>query len=64
MKYASLERLVRDRVLAAAAQGEHLMVSDAALAAALEQDPPSPACAAPTAGWTWKATSACWPPRA
>lgn len=39
MKYASLERLVRDRVLAAAAQGEHLMVSDAALAAALEQDP-------------------------
>ncbi len=39
MKYASLERLVRDRVLAAAAQGEHLSVSDAALAAALEQDP-------------------------
>ena len=39
MKYASLERLVRDRVLAAAAQGEHLGVSDAALAAALEQDP-------------------------
>ena len=39
MKYATLERLVRDRVLAAAAQGEHLGVSDAALAAALEQDP-------------------------
>ncbi|MEZ5608645.1 MAG: SurA N-terminal domain-containing protein [Burkholderiaceae bacterium] len=39
MKYGTLERLVRDRVLAAAAQGEHLGVSDAALAAALEQDP-------------------------
>ena len=39
MKYATLERLVRDRVLAAAAQGDHLSVSDAALAAALEQNP-------------------------
>lgn len=39
MKYASLERLVRDRVLAAAARNDHLMVSDGALAAMLEQDP-------------------------
>ena len=39
MKYATLERLVRDRVLAAAAQGDHLSVSDPALAAALEADP-------------------------
>lgn len=39
MKYSSLERLVRDRVLAAAAQDEHLVVSDAALVAALRQDP-------------------------
>ncbi len=39
MKYATLERLVRDRVLAQAAQDEHLLVSDAALASALQQDP-------------------------
>lgn len=39
MKYASLQRLVRDNVLAAAARRENLLVSDAQLAAALEQDP-------------------------
>ncbi|HMN21057.1 MAG TPA: SurA N-terminal domain-containing protein [Ottowia sp.] len=39
MKYASLERLVRDRVLALAAQQEHLLVSDARLAGALQADP-------------------------
>lgn len=39
MKYAVLEQVVRDRVLAAAAQQEHLLVSDARLASALQQDP-------------------------
>lgn len=39
VRYASLERLVRDRVLALAAQDEHLRASDARLAAALQQDP-------------------------
>lgn len=39
VKYATLERLVRERVLAAAAADEHLMVSDQRLAADLAQDP-------------------------
>lgn len=39
MKYSVLEQVVRDRVLAAAARDEHLLVSDALLAAALQQDP-------------------------
>jgi len=39
IKYAALERLVRQRVLAAAAADEHLMVSDQRLAADLSQDP-------------------------
>lgn len=39
VRYASLERLVRDRVLALAAQDEHLFASDARLASALQQDP-------------------------
>jgi peptidyl-prolyl cis-trans isomerase D len=39
MKYASLENLVRQRVLAAAAADLHLTVSDRRLSSALEQDP-------------------------
>lgn len=39
LKYAVLEQVVRDRVLATAAQQEHLLVSDARLASALQQDP-------------------------
>ncbi|MFT3779898.1 MAG: SurA N-terminal domain-containing protein [Ottowia sp.] len=39
VKYATLERLVRERVLAAAAAHEHLTVSDQRLAAELAQDP-------------------------
>lgn len=39
MKYASLQRLVRDDVLAAAARHGNLLVSDAELAAALQQNP-------------------------
>ncbi|MDR2154161.1 MAG: SurA N-terminal domain-containing protein [Burkholderiaceae bacterium] len=39
IKYASLERLVRERVLATAAADERLMVSDQRLADALAQDP-------------------------
>ena len=39
LKRATLERLVRDRVLAAAAADEHLMATDARLAADLERDP-------------------------
>ncbi|MCA0328001.1 MAG: SurA N-terminal domain-containing protein, partial [Proteobacteria bacterium] len=35
VKYASLERLVREQVLAAAARLEHLVTTDAALATAL-----------------------------
>ncbi|MDO5087832.1 MAG: SurA N-terminal domain-containing protein [Comamonadaceae bacterium] len=39
MKYATLERLVRERVLAAAAQKMHLVTTDAKLASQLKQDP-------------------------
>lgn len=39
MKQRTLDALVRDRVLAAAAQDEHLNVSDARLAEVLAQDP-------------------------
>jgi peptidyl-prolyl cis-trans isomerase D len=39
IKYASLENLVRERVLAAAAADQHLMVSDQRLAAQLAQNP-------------------------
>jgi peptidyl-prolyl cis-trans isomerase D len=38
-RYATLERLVRERVLADAAQGAHLVVSDARLARELQQNP-------------------------
>lgn len=38
LKYATLEQLVRERVLATAAADSHLGVSDAALASALQQD--------------------------
>ena len=38
IKYASLQQLVRERVLAAAAADEHLTVSDASLAAYLQND--------------------------
>lgn len=38
-KYASLEQLVRDRVLVAAAQKDHLVTSDQRLARALQADP-------------------------
>lgn len=38
-RYATLERLVRDRVLAAAAQKMHLVTSDARLARSLEEIP-------------------------
>ncbi len=39
LKRATLEKLVRERVLAAAAADEHLMATDARLAADLERDP-------------------------
>ena len=39
MKYATLERLLRDHVLAAAAADAHLMASDARLAGDLQRDP-------------------------
>lgn len=39
MKYATLERLVRERVLAAAAADEHLVTSDQRLASELQRDP-------------------------
>lgn len=39
VRYATLERLVRDRVLAAAAQKEHLAASDARLARSLQEIP-------------------------
>ncbi|MGS5086641.1 SurA N-terminal domain-containing protein [Hydrogenophaga sp. A37] len=38
-RYASLERLVRDRVLAVAAQKDHLYTSDQRLARALQENP-------------------------
>jgi len=38
-RYASLERLVRDRVLAVAAEKDHLFTSDQRLARALQDDP-------------------------
>lgn len=38
-RYATLERLVRDRVFAAAAQSSHLITSDARLASALQDIP-------------------------
>lgn len=39
VRYAALERLVRDHVMAAAAADAHLYVSDARLAAELQRDP-------------------------
>ncbi len=39
MRYATLEALVRERVLATAAYKQHIAVSDAALADALQSDP-------------------------
>ncbi len=39
LKRATLERLVRERVLAAAAADDHLLATDARLAAELERDP-------------------------
>ncbi|MDO5692932.1 MAG: SurA N-terminal domain-containing protein [Pseudomonadota bacterium] len=39
LKYATLERMVQERVLAVAANKGHLMASDARLAAELQQDP-------------------------
>lgn len=39
MRYQSLQQLVQDYVLSAAARHEHLEISDARLAAALDQDP-------------------------
>lgn len=39
MRYQSLQGLLRDRVLAAAARNEHLIASDSTLVAALQQDP-------------------------
>ena len=39
LKYATLERLVHDRVLAVAAADSHLLATDARLAAALQRDP-------------------------
>ena len=38
-KYATLERMVRDKVLAAAVQKDHLYTSDQRLARALQEDP-------------------------
>lgn len=38
-RYATLEKLVRDRVLTEAAQNSHLITTDARLANALQQDP-------------------------
>jgi peptidyl-prolyl cis-trans isomerase D len=38
-RYATLERMVRDRVLAAAVQKDHLFTSDQRLARALQEDP-------------------------
>ncbi len=38
-RYATLERLVRERVFAEAAQGSHLVVTDARLARELQQNP-------------------------
>ena len=39
MRYATLEKLVRERVLSEAAQNAHLITTDARLANALQQDP-------------------------
>jgi peptidyl-prolyl cis-trans isomerase D len=39
MRYGTLEKLVRERVLAEAAQSAHLITTDARLTAALQQDP-------------------------
>lgn len=39
MKYATLERILRDRVLQVAAADSHLMATDARLASELQQDP-------------------------
>lgn len=38
-RYSTLERLVKERVLADAAQGQHLITTDARLARELQQDP-------------------------
>ncbi len=38
-RYATLERMIRDRVLGAAAQKDHLLTSDQRLARALQEDP-------------------------
>ena len=41
-RYATLEKLVRDRVLVAAAQKMHLTTTDSELVRTLQEIPPSP----------------------
>ena len=54
-RYVTLERLVRERVLAEAAQKSHLNTSDARLARELQTNPTIAACARQMARWTLSA---------
>jgi peptidyl-prolyl cis-trans isomerase D len=63
-RYASLERLVRERVVAAAAEKFKLTTSDERLARELQQSPEIASLRRPTAASTWSAIASCWAPRA
>ena len=58
-RYGTLEKLVRDRVTAAAADKFKLASSDQRLARELQQSPRLPRCDAPMVRWTWSAIASC-----
>ena len=64
-RYATLERLVRDRVLAAAANKSHLVPpATHGSRKTCSRTPPSPSCAARTAHSTCSSTANSWAARA
>jgi peptidyl-prolyl cis-trans isomerase D len=62
-RYSTLERLVRDRVIAAAADKFKLATSDQRLARELQQTPEIASCGVPMARSTWSVIACCWPTR-
>ena len=60
-RLGTLEQIVNERVLVAAAQRQLLSTSDARLARELQQNPVIAGLRGPTASLTWSATAS-WPP--
>ena len=63
-RYATLERMVRDRVVAVGADKLKLGISDQRLARELAVSPETPHCEGPTARSTWNAIAGCSQARA